>query len=226
MLKVCEIFRSIQGEGVHAGEPTIFIRLSGCNLKCAWCDTQYHDEGREISVGEVIDEVEMLFDVDNILPLICITGGEPLLQSGAAKLAAHLILMGYDVSIETNGTQHPFFFSDLGDHQLARLSYSVDFKLPSSGQYKPENILTLTKFDRPHNSIKFVISSNFDYEVARDFVRQYWGFDEGVCKILFSPCSGGEISPTELANRIINEQLPVRLSLQLHKILWGNERGV
>lgn len=207
-MKIVEIFKSIQGEGQQAGEITTFIRTAGCNFRCKWCDTKYaYEGGKEMTIADILKEVLKL-DCQNI----CITGGEPLLQKNMYGLLYDLAKNNFNVFVETNGSQN----IDIG---VLGIRYVLDFKLPSSGMYG--------KFDYDnlnHNpyEIKFVIATKEDYQYAKQFAELY----QGDAKLLFSPC-WGSMPKRELAEMMIKDNLPVRYSLQIHKVLWDkNKRGV
>ncbi len=203
-LKVYEIFYSIQGESTTAGFPSLFIRLSGCNLNCSWCDTaKARDGGREMDIEDIVDEVNR----NRPFHHVTLTGGEPLIQDGALHLLQRLSEEGYRSQVETNGT---IPFSTLPDN----VRIIADVKTPSSGEgnsFNEENLKYLRKIDE----IKFVISIMEDYEFAKKFIREKLKGVESV--INFSPASG-MMEPWVLANLIIRDRLDVRLNLQLHKI--------
>lgn len=212
-MKVCEIYKSIQGEGLQAGEPTIFVRFAGCNLSCLWCDTKYaHNEGVEMSYDEMLAKIDSL-NCKNV----CLTGGEPLMQEGILSFLTLFTSCGDKIYIETNGSYKI--------RQCKNEFYILDYKLPSSGHYG--SFLEYNLKYKPY-AIKFVISTIEDYDYARNFVCILTTnpFYDWSINFLFSPVWNGEISITELAERIIKDDLPVRYSLQLHKVLWGNKRGV
>ncbi len=209
-LKVCEIFASIQGESTYQGLPCIFIRLSGCNLRCSYCDTAYsYDIGKDMVLEEIVNTVKN-FEIQ----LVEITGGEPLLQPGSILLMEKLLELGYKVLLETNGS--------LSIKNVPQAVIKImDIKLFSSGMHAHndyENINYLTEKDE----IKFVISDKKDYDEAVRIISAY-GLN-GKMKLLFSPAEPG-IKMHELAEFILKDKLPVRLNLQLHKILWNNQRG-
>lgn len=211
-LNICEIFVSIQGESTYAGTPCIFIRTSGCNLRCSYCDTSYsYDEGMEVGIGEVIAKVKEIG-----FKTVEITGGEPLLQEGVSELAGRLLDAGYRVLIETNGSR------DIGDVD-PRAVIVLDVKTPGSGmseRFLSSNLLSL----KPEDEVKFVITNREDYEWARDFVKRH--SLEGKCKVLFSPAYG-MLDPRSLSKWIIDDRLEVRFNLQLHKYIYGPDvRGV
>lgn len=207
-----EIFRSIQGESTYAGLPCIFVRLSGCNLACSWCDTAYAQtmaNAQEVSVDEVIAEVKM-----HACRLVEITGGEPMMQAETDELARRLLDDGYTVLVESNGSVS-FEWLD------ARAVKVVDVKCPASGHagtFLVENIGFLAKDDE----VKFVIADRRDYEFAKKFIEEY--LHDATLQLLFAPVSPG-LAPKELADWILKDGLCVRLQLQMHKYIWGNERG-
>ena len=197
---VSEIFRSLQGEGKSQGRPCTFIRLAGCNLRCAWCDTSYAWEGGEkMSVMEVLDRVWLLNGRQ-----ICITGGEPLLQrEDLLELLKKFRLHGYTVEIETNGTLD---FRDLQPYA----SICMDVKCPSSGE---RSNLSLLPFITPRDCVKFVVADDNDLLYARAVMTQCQIRGE----IFISPVEGSDYRA--IADYIVRENLPVRLQVQLHKIL-------
>jgi len=212
-LIVNEIFFSIQGESTHAGLPCIFIRLSGCNLRCAYCDTTYaYTQGQS-------REIEDVLKIIGTYPCqrIAITGGEPLLQSGTPELIANILQSGREVILETNGS------FDIGqvDHRCYRI---VDVKCPSSGEqasFKHDNLQYLNSTDQ----VKFVIGDRNDFDFARKFLLDLPNsLPPGNC--LFSP-NLTQLAPADLAVWILADGLDVRLHLQQHKFIWpGIERGV
>ena len=213
LLAVSEIFFSIQGESTYGGRPCIFIRLAGCNLRCDWCDTEYAqegDRGRESSVDEIVATI-------GAYPcnLVEITGGEPLLQEGTLPLLKRLLAKGYQLLMETNGT------IDLRPVDR-RVTKVVDVKCPSSGHadaFHMENLSCLTSRDE----VKFVITGREDYDFAKDFIKRHLAGTAS--PVLFSPASPA-MEPRELAQWILDDGLPVRLQLQLHRFIWGEARGV
>lgn len=206
MIKICEIFRSIQGESTRAGMICTFARLSGCNLTCTYCDTRYALQyGTKISVDEILTKVN-----DLGCRLVEITGGEPLLQKETPLLCQKLLDLGYTVLVETNGTQD---ISQLPDGCIK----IMDIKCPGSGcadSLYRDNISHLTSDDE----CKMVLSGRDDFEWALEFVRQHTLHEK--CTVLFSP-NTQNVSPRDLAEWICKENAPVRLGLQLHKIIWG-----
>jgi 7-carboxy-7-deazaguanine synthase len=206
VLRVNEIFYSIQGEGSRAGEPCVFVRMTGCGLRCSYCDTEYaFYEGQDKPIGEIIEQV-----VSYKCNLVELTGGEPLEQEGVYALMDELLQKGYKLMIETGG------HVDISrvDQRVKRI---VDLKTPSSGMMKRnryENIEQLTK----HDEVKFVIGSREDYEWSR---AQVWKFDldKRAETVLFSAVHDA-LALQELAGWILEDHLPVRLQTQLHKLIW------
>lgn len=208
-LKVTEVFHSLQGEASFSGCPTVFIRLTGCPLRCRYCDTPYAfggGEWREISA--LVDEASAFGT-----PYVCVTGGEPLAQSRCLELLTALCDRGLDVSLETSGA------IDIGAVD-ARVCRVVDIKTPGSGELErnlDSNVALITARD----VVKFVICDRADYEWARHWLDEH---PDLPCQIFFSP-SFGELEARELADWILGDRLPVRLQLQLHKLLWGDGPG-
>jgi 7-carboxy-7-deazaguanine synthase len=225
-MHITEIFKSIQGEGTRAGLPCIFVRLTGCNLRCTWCDTAYaFHGGKKMSVDEVLERVaELSGGGDRRLMLVELTGGEPLLQEEVYPLAERLLGAGYTVMIETSGER---FIGRLPKPVIK----IVDVKCPDSGEadtFDPRNLQELGVEDE----VKFVISSRRDYEFARDFAREH-ALAERTRQVLFSPVHDDPLGkwtglePRALVEWILEDGLPVRLGLQLHKIVWDPAtRGV
>lgn len=211
-LKISEIFRSIQGESSFMGLPCVFIRLSGCNLRCRYCDTAYAwSEGYDMPVSEIVREV-LQFRCN----LTLITGGEPLMQPNSTHLAQALIDVGLKTLVETNGS---IDISNLPE-KTVRI---VDVKCPGSGEVNRFYWGNLGSL-RPSDEIKFVITSRYDYEWTRDFVHQHLAVFPG--QILLSPAFG-KLDPKEVISWILEDNLNVRFQLQLHKIVWGpTKRGV
>ena len=212
MLKVNEIFYSIQGESTYSGLPCVFIRLTGCNLRCKYCDTQYaFNEGESLTLAEI--QKRMAYYDCN---LIEITGGEPLLQAPVADFSKNLIKQGKTVLIETNGTQN---IDQLPD-QAIRI---MDIKCPGSGESAKmswENIDRL----RADDNVKLVICHREDFDWAVDVVKKYNLLDK--VNVLFSPAYG-ILNPEILAGWLLESSLPIRLNLQIHKYIWHpNRRGV
>jgi 7-carboxy-7-deazaguanine synthase len=219
---VTEIFKSIQGEGTRAGRPCIFVRLTGCNLRCTWCDTAYaFHGGQKMSIEDVLERVEALnHRPDGALPsapLVELTGGEPLLQKEVYPLAQRLLDAGYVVMVETSGER---FIGDLPPEVIRIL----DVKCPDSGEPDTFNRRNLQELNIK-DEVKFVISSRRDYEFARDFAREH-KLEENVHAVLFSPVHKDPkgnwkgLEPRELVEWILEDGLSARLGLQLHKIVW------
>jgi 7-carboxy-7-deazaguanine synthase len=226
---VTEIFKSIQGEGTRAGLPCIFVRLTGCNLRCTWCDTAYAFQGgQKMSVEDVLERVETLNrrpdGLPSGVPLVELTGGEPLLQSEIYPLAEHLLAAGFTVMVETSGER---FIGDL-PKDVIRI---VDVKCPDSGEPDTFDLRNLDQLDKK-DEVKFVISTRRDYEFARDFTRLH-SLEERVHAVLFSPVHEDPkgnwqgLEPRELVEWMLEDGLGARLGLQLHKIVWDPAmRGV
>lgn len=219
---ITEIFRSIQGEGTRAGLPCIFVRLTGCNLRCTWCDTAYaFYGGKQIIVDEVCEKVRELSLPStangNEIRLVELTGGEPLLQPEIIPLAEKLLGAGYTVMIETSGER---FIGKL-PREVIKI---VDVKCPDSGAADTFDFANLEAFN-PSDEIKFVIASRRDYEFAREFTAQH-SLATKVHQVIFSPSSpdpAGKwpgLEARELTEWILADGVPVRLGLQLHKFIW------
>lgn len=209
-LKISEIFVSIQGESDSVGWPTVFVRLTGCPLRCVWCDTEYAFHGGHWqSIDEILGAVR-LFGTRHV----CVTGGEPLAQKRCVALLKALCDEGYEVSLETSGAL------DISEVD-ARVRRVVDLKAPGSGEQRRNRIENLDLL-RPHDQIKIVIANRGDYEWAREIVASHQLTDR--VQVLFSPVHGS-IRPVELAEWILADRLPVRFQLQLHKLLWGDVPG-
>ena len=209
-LKITEIFLSLQGEARDAGWPTVFVRLTGCPLRCQYCDTAYAFHG-----GEWRDIDAILAEVAGYgVRHVCVTGGEPLAQKRCITLLQRLCDAGYDVSLETSGA------IDISDVD-PRVSRVLDIKTPGSleaARNRWENLPLLTA----HDQVKFVICDRADFDWARDIVAEHRLAD--ICDVLFSP-SYTQVAARELADWIVAERLPVRYQMQLHKLLWNDEPG-
>jgi 7-carboxy-7-deazaguanine synthase len=228
-MHITEIFKSIQGEGTRAGLPCIFVRFTGCNLRCTWCDTAYaFHGGQKMTVGEVLARVDVLSRRVNTgkagVQLVELTGGEPLLQEEIYPLAEGLLAAGYEVMIETSGER---FVGRLPQDVIK----IVDVKCPDSGEPDTFDSRNLAELD-PKDEVKFVISSRRDYEFARDFTHAH-RLTERVNQVVFSPVSEDPqgkwqgLQPRQLVEWILADGLSVRLGLQLHKIVWDPAmRGV
>jgi 7-carboxy-7-deazaguanine synthase len=209
-LRVSEVFLSIQGETSRTGLPTVFIRLTGCPLRCRWCDTTFSFQGGEtIALEELLRQVAA-FGVGTV----CVTGGEPLAQKACPALLTALCDEGYNVSLETSGA----YDIEAVDPRVSRI---VDIKPPGSGESE-QNLWDNIPLLNARDEVKFVLASRADYDWARVAVRQHELI--GRCPVLFSPVQG-ELDPQQLAEWILADRLPVRMQVQLHKILWGNARG-
>ncbi|WP_187979863.1 7-carboxy-7-deazaguanine synthase QueE [Pseudomonas oryzihabitans] len=210
-LRLTEIFYSLQGEARTAGLPTVFVRLTGCPLRCHYCDTAYAFTGGEIHTLDAILE-----QVASYRPRhICVTGGEPLAQPNCLKLLEQLCDAGYQVSLETSGAL------DVSGVDV-RVSKVVDLKTPGSGEVG-RNLYANLDHLTPNDQIKFVICSREDYDWAVSKLIEY-RLEQRAGEVLFSP-SHGQVVPRELAEWIVTDNLPVRFQLQLHKILWNDEPG-
>ncbi len=209
-LKITEVFLSLQGEARDAGWPTVFVRLTGCPLRCQYCDTTYSFFGGE---WRLIDD--LLAEVaSHGVRHVCVTGGEPLSQKRCLDLLRRLCDAGYVVSLETSGA------IDIADVD-PRVSRVLDIKTPGSAEVarnRWENLPLLTA----HDQVKFVICSREDYEWSRDVLREHRLHER--CDVLFSP-SKSEVSARDLADWIVQDRLPVKFQMQLHKILWNDEPG-
>ena len=211
-LRITEVFCSLQGESRTIGRPTTFVRLTGCPLRCHYCDTEYAFSGGELlTLSEILDRVRR-FGV----PHVTVTGGEPLAQVEARQLMELLVEAGFKVSLETSGA---LSIADIDPN----VSVVMDLKTPGSGG-SHRNLIKNISLLKSSDQVKFVITSREDYEWARFQVDQF-GLDRRVDDVLFSP-SFGEVQPTMLAAWILEDRLPVRMQLQLHKILWGDKPGV
>ncbi len=209
-LRLTEIFFSLQGEAARAGLPTVFVRLTGCPLRCVWCDTTYSFSGGEpATIDSILARV-----AEYPARQVCVTGGEPLAQKECLPLLSALCDAGYEVSLETSGAL------DIAgvDPRVARV---MDLKAPDSGEgdkNRWENLGLLT----PRDEIKIVVASRTDYEWARDLIRERRL--DALCPVLLSPAQG-LVDPTALAEWILEDGLNVRFQLQLHKLLWGSAKG-
>jgi 7-carboxy-7-deazaguanine synthase len=214
LLKVNEIFYSIQGESSYAGLPCVFVRLTGCNLRCSYCDTRYaYEEGKYLDIEEIITGV-----MSYRCMLVEITGGEPLMQKDTPLLIQKLLDMGFEVLLETNGSMDISVVDD-------RCVKILDIKCPSSGEAK-RNYLDNLKRLQPKDEIKFAIGSREDYDYAKKILSFIDRADGNSKPPLFSPVHG-RLNPELLAQWILADHLDVRMQIQLHKIIWDPEtRGV
>ncbi|MEN9706224.1 MAG: hypothetical protein RLZZ393_2103 [Pseudomonadota bacterium] len=209
-LKVAEIFYSLQGESDSVGWPTVFVRLTGCPLRCSYCDTAYAFSGGEwLSVEAVMERVRGL-----ALRHVCVTGGEPLAQKACLSLLRRLCDEGFLVSLETSGA----LALQGVDPRVVKV---VDVKTPDSGESGRNLLPQLQELDS-RDQVKFVVCSRADYEWSRELVAAH--SLAARCSVLFSPAAGS-LSAPDLADWILADRLPVRMQVQLHKILWGNSPG-
>ena len=213
MIKINEIFHSIQGESTYAGQPTVFIRTTGCHLRCHYCDTKYaYKEGQDLNIQEILNKIKK-----HDTKFICVTGGEPLLQKETPQLLKQLCELGYIVSLETSG--------DLSTAQIdPRVKKVIDIKTPSSGAYKG---LHQDNFPHPKKTIsvkdgyKFVICDEDDFYWAEEFCNKHSLFESNC--VLYSPSHEG-LAAQWLANKILNKKSKARLQLQLHKYIRSSSK--
>ena len=209
-LRITEIFLSLQGESSTVGLPTVFVRLTGCPLRCVYCDTTYAFKGGENrSINAIVDEV-----LSHGVQHVTVTGGEPLAQKRCINLLGALCDKGLSVSLETSGA------IDVSEID-PRVMKVMDLKTPSSGEMA-RNLMGNLEHLSAHDEVKFVIGDQADYDWSVEQLKTH-AIDQR-CKVLFSPVQG-QFSPTELADRIVADRLPVRFQLQLHKLLWGDKPG-
>lgn len=210
-LKIHEIFYSLQGESTRVGLPTVFVRLTGCPMRCVYCDTAYAFSG-----GSNMDISEILTKVAEFgTKFVTVTGGEPLAQKNCHVLLKALCDAGYSLSLETGGA------IDIS-HVDSRVSVILDIKTPDSGELR-NNLWSNLDHLKKTDEVKFVLCSRADYEWAKEILVKYHIADK--CSVLFSPVYS-QVNPTELADWVLADRLPVRMQLQLHKILWGEKPGV
>ena len=210
-LRVTEIFYSLQGESSYTGMPTVFVRLTGCPLRCGYCDTAYaFTGGTWQSIEDVLAKV-LTYGAQ----YVCVTGGEPLAQKSCHELLEKLCDAGYRVSLETSGAM------DVSDVD-ARVMRVMDIKTPASGEVG-RNLFSNIDYLTAHDEVKFVICDRDDYFWAINVLQQYKLTD--VCRVLFSP-SYTTLKPQDLAEWILHDKLAVRMQIQLHKLLWGEKQGV
>lgn len=209
-LRITEIFLSLQGEARDSGRPTVFVRLTGCPLRCGYCDTAYAFHGGEWrSIDEIVAQVRELGARH-----VCVTGGEPLAQKRCIDLLRRLCDEGLNVSLETSGA------IDVSPVD-PRVSRVVDVKTPGSGE-EPRNLWTNLPLLTAHDQLKFVLCGRADYEWARAKIAEHAMHER--CDVILSP-SFGQVDPTELAQWMIDDRIPARMQLQLHKLLWGDAKG-
>jgi 7-carboxy-7-deazaguanine synthase len=210
LLCITEIFLSLQGEGRSVGYPTGFVRLTGCPLRCHYCDTPYAFSGGEKHALETILQQVTSFQVEHV----CVTGGEPLAQQGCLALLSALCDAGYRVSLETSGALD---ISSV-DERVIRV---MDLKTPGSGEMQRNRIANIAHL-RTDDQVKFVISDRTDYEWSCEQLKQFRLSDR--CEVLFSPVQH-QMNPSQLADWMVEDRVPARFQLQLHKLLWGDQAG-
>ena len=211
-LKINEIYYSVQGESTHSGCPCIFIRLTYCNLRCSYCDTEYaFYDGKDMEITDIMSEIKQ-WDCN----LVEVTGGEPLFQEECIDLLNELVNSNYEVMLETGGS---LSISDVPKKVIK----IVDFKCPSSGMVK-KNLWSIVDDLQAHDEVKFVIGNREDFDWAKDKITEY-SLDK-ICTLLFSP-TFGEIDPQLIVEWILADNLPVRMQMQMHKMIWSpEEKGV
>lgn len=209
-LRITEIFYSLQGETSRVGLPTVFVRLTGCPLRCVYCDTSYaFSGGHDASIAQIIEQVAL-----HQARYVTVTGGEPLAQRNCLPLLRALCDEGYEVSLETSGAL------DISEVD-ARVMRVLDIKTPASGEVEKNLWNNLAVLDA-HDEIKFVLCDEADYTWARQVMLKHEL--DSKCTVLFAPVQG-KLSPADLAGWILRDHLPVRMQVQLHKLLWGNVPG-
>jgi 7-carboxy-7-deazaguanine synthase len=209
-LRITEIFHSLQGEARSVGWPTVFVRLTGCPLRCGYCDTAYAFHGGQwMEVEDILERVAQYGTRH-----VCVTGGEPLAQRTCLTLLSRLCDRGYEVSLETSGAL------DVSEVD-SRAIKVMDLKTPGSGELD-RNLYSNIAHLLPHDQVKLVLCDRADYDWAKEMLASY---DlPARCEVLFSP-SYGQVAPRQLAEWILQDRLPVRMQIQLHKLLWGEEPG-
>lgn len=209
-LKIHEIFYSLQGESTRVGLPTVFVRLTGCPMRCVYCDTAYaFSGGSNMEIDEILSKVSEFGT-----PYVTVTGGEPLAQKDCHTLLKALCDAGYSVSLETGGA------IDISPVDK-RVSIILDIKTPGSGELK-NNLWSNLEYLKKTDEVKFVLCSRSDYDWAKETLATHHLADR--CTVLFSPVYS-QVNPAELAEWVLADKLPVRMQLQLHKILWGEVAG-
>ena len=209
-LRITEIFYSLQGEARSVGWPTVFIRLTGCPLRCSYCDTTYAFQGGEwFELDEILKQVE-----SHECKHVCVTGGEPLAQKACTELLTKLCDSGYEVSLETSGAL------DISEVD-SRVSRVMDLKTPSSDEVEKNDYANI-EYLQKQDQVKFVIADRADYEWSCEQLNKYELASR--CEVLFSPVQG-KLESRQLADWILADHLPVRMQVQMHKILWGDKPG-
>lgn len=210
MLKIHEIFHSLQGESTRVGLPTVFVRLTGCPLRCGYCDTAYAFQGGEnMSLEQILEKVASYGT-----KYVTVTGGEPLAQKACITLLEKLCDAGYSVSLETSGAMDTSKVD-------TRVSVILDIKTPGSGE-EQKNLWSNLGRLKPVDEVKFVLCDREDYDWARQVLAERGIADK--CTVLFSPVYS-QLNPADLADWVLQDRLPVRMQVQLHKILWGETPG-
>jgi 7-carboxy-7-deazaguanine synthase len=210
-LRIFEIFHSLQGESSRVGLPTVFVRLTGCPLRCGYCDTEYAFHGGSTQTLEQILREVAQYQAQ----YVCVTGGEPLAQKACHELLSALCDAGYSVSLETSGAMD---ISQVDD----RVSVIMDIKTPGSGE-ESKNLWTNIPYLKAKDEVKFVLADRTDYDWAKQILEKYQLTEKS--PVLFSPVYK-TLPPADLAKWVLEDHLPVRMQLQLHKILWGEKPGV
>lgn len=215
MLRIHEIFYSLQGESSRIGLPTVFVRLTGCPMRCVYCDTAYaFNGGKSLALEDILQQVAGYFPQSSATKYVTVTGGEPLAQKECLTLLGLLCDADYNVSLETGGAMN------IGDVDK-RVSVVLDIKTPGSGEVE-KNLWANLQYLKPVDEVKFVLCDRQDYEWAKLILAERAITSQ--CSVLFSPVYG-QINPTELAEWILQDKLEVRMQVQLHKILWGEMAG-
>lgn len=209
-LNVIEQFKSLQGEGIHSGLPTFFIRLAGCNLRCPYCDTKYaYGQGVKKSLSSIVSGAKA-----QGINLICLTGGEPLQQKETKTLVNSLLRAGFYIDIETNGSKSLAKFPN-----SPKILYSLDIKCPSSLMDKKMDFNNLQKMKKK-DQVKFIMKSQADYDFSKNIIKRYNLLKR--TNVIFTPIGG--VKADKLATWVLRDNLPVRIGLQIHKIIWRSER--
>lgn len=209
-LKIHEIFYSLQGESTLSGLPTVFVRLTGCPLRCVWCDTEYAFQGGQwLHYEDILDEI-----AQHKTPYVCVTGGEPLAQKRVLPFLDQLINAGYTVSLETAGS---LSVAEVNPEVIK----IIDLKAPGSGEVIKNDYKNLDLVNA-NDQVKFVIADKVDYQWAVDTLQKYR--INSRCEVLFSPVAD-VLPPADLASWILADHLPVRMQIQMHKVLWGDTPG-